>query len=136
MTWVEFKDFLKKNLGDDRVFANSICSKFRRDSQYQAEFVLDSAVHLEYLQFILLEYDPIKAPTELTTLRYFREISKYSVLAELEHQDLELENFDQKVMKAVNAKAKSALQPRSSIEEMDQNCPRGNWLANSTFAKN
>ena len=29
MTWAEFKDFLSKNLGNDRAFANSICSKFR-----------------------------------------------------------------------------------------------------------
>ena len=39
------------------------------------------------------------------------------------------------VKKAVNAKAKSALQPRSSTKEMDQNCPRGNRPANSTIAK-
>ena len=32
MTWAEFKGFLRKNLGDDRAFANSICSKFRCDS--------------------------------------------------------------------------------------------------------
>ena len=49
MTWAKFKDFLKKNLGDDRAFANSICSKFKRDSQYQAESMLDWAAHLEYL---------------------------------------------------------------------------------------
>ena len=41
MTWAKFKNFLRKNLGDDWAFANSICSKFRRDSQYQAKSVLD-----------------------------------------------------------------------------------------------
>ena len=41
VTWAEFKSFLRTNLGDDRAFADSICSKFRRDSQYQAESVLD-----------------------------------------------------------------------------------------------
>lgn len=49
MTWAKFKNFLRKNLGDDRAFANSICSKFRRDSQYQLESVLDWAAHLEHL---------------------------------------------------------------------------------------
>ena len=49
MTWAEFKDFLRKNLGYDRAFANSICSKFRRDTQYQAVSVLNWAAHLEYL---------------------------------------------------------------------------------------
>ena len=132
MTWAEFKGFLRKNLGDDRAFANSICSKFRRDSQYQAESVLDWAAHLEHLQFILLEYDPVGAPTEPTMLRYFREGLKPSILAELEHRDLELESFDQMVKKAVNAETKSALRSRSSTKEMDQYCPRGNRLANST----
>ena len=49
MTWAEFKEFLKKNLGDDQAFANSIYSKFKQDTQYQAESVLDWATHLEYL---------------------------------------------------------------------------------------
>ena len=39
------------------------------------------------------------------------------------------------IKKAVNAKAKSALHPRSSTKDIDQNCPWGNWLANSTIAK-
>ena len=132
MTWAEFKDFLRKNLGDDRAFANSICSKFRRDSQYQAESVLDWAAHLEHLQSILLEYDSVGAPTEPTMLRYFREGLKSSILPKLEHWDLELESFDQMVKKAVNAEAKSALHPRSSTKEMDQHCPWGNQPANST----
>ena len=49
MTRAEFQNFLRKNLGDDRVFANSICSKFKQDVKYQAEFVLDWAAYLEYL---------------------------------------------------------------------------------------
>ena len=94
MTWAKFKDFFRKNLGDDQAFANSICSKFRRDSQYQAESVLDWAAHLEHLQSILLEYDPVGAPTEPIMLRYFREGLKPSILAELKHRDLELESFN------------------------------------------
>ena len=132
MIWAKFKGFLRKNHGDNRAIANSICSKFKRDSQYQAEFVLDWATHLEHLQSILLKYDPVGAPTEPTMLRYFWEDLKPSVLAELEHRDLELESFDQMVKKAVNAEAKSALRPRSSTKEMDQHCPRGNRPANST----
>ena len=134
MTWAKFKDFLRKNLGDDRAFANSICSKFRRDSQYQAESVLDWAAHLEHLQSILLEYNPVGAPTKPTILRYFQESLKPSVLAELEYRDLKLESFDQMVKKAVNDKAKSTLRPHSSTKKMDQNCPRSNRLANSTVA--
>ena len=47
MTWAEFKDFLRKNLRNDWAFANSICSKFRQDFQYQAESMLEWATHLE-----------------------------------------------------------------------------------------
>ena len=39
------------------------------------------------------------------------------------------------VKKAVDAKAKSAFRPHSSTRKMDQNCPRGNQPANSTFTK-
>ena len=94
MTWAKFKDFLRNNLGDNWAFANSIYSKFKQDSQYQAESVLDWAAYLEHLQSILLEYDPIRAPTKPIMLRYFREGLKPSVLAELEHQNLELESFN------------------------------------------
>ena len=97
--------------------------------------MLDWAVYLKYLQSILLEYNPVGAPTEPTMFRYFRKGLKPSVLVELEHQDLKLENFDQMVKKAVNAKAESALCLCSSTKEMNQNCFRGNWPVNSTVAK-
>ena len=69
MTWEEFKDFLRKNLGDNRAFANSILSQFRRISQHQQEPVLEWAAHLEHLQSILLAYNPVGAPAEPTMLR-------------------------------------------------------------------
>ena len=93
MTWEEFKDFLRTNLGDDRAFANSILSQFRRVSQHQQESVLEWAAHLEHLQSILLAYDPVGAPAEPTMLRYFREGLRPSILAELQNEDHELENF-------------------------------------------
>ena len=93
MTWEEFKDFLRTNLGDDRAFANSILSQFRRVSQHQQESVLEWAAHLKHLQSILLAYDPIGAPAEPTMLRYFREGLRSSILAELQNEDYELENF-------------------------------------------
>ena len=67
--------------------------------------------------------------------KYFRKRLKPSVLAQLEHRDLELESFDQMVKKAVNTKAKSALRLCFSTKEMDQNYPWGNRSANSTIAK-
>ena len=97
--------------------------------------MLDCAAHLEHLQFILLEYNPVGAPTKPTILRYFREGLKPSVLAEWEHRDFELENFNQMVKKIVDTETKSALRPCSSTKKMDQNCPRGNQPTNTTIAK-
>ena len=96
--------------------------------------MLDWAAHLEHLQSILLEYNPVGAPTKPTMLRYFREGLKPSILAELEHRDLELESFDQMIKKAIDDEAMSALRSRSSTKEIDQHCPRGNQPAN--FTKN
>ena len=135
ITWAEFKSFLRTNLGDDRAFADSIYSKFRRDSQYQAESVLDWAAHLEHLQSILLEYDPAEASGEPTMLRYFREGLWPSIRVELEHRDLELESFEQLVKKVVEAEGKASLRPRTITREMDQHCSRGSRPANTTVAK-
>ena len=135
MTWEEFKDFLRTNLGDDRAFANSILSQFRRVSQHQQESVLEWAAHLEHLQLILLAYDPVGAPAEPTMLRYFREGLRPSILAELQNEDHELENFLQIVKKAVAAEAKANLRSRATTKDMDQHCPRGSRSAHSTAAK-
>lgn len=97
--------------------------------------MLDWVAHLKYLQSILLKYDLIRAPTELMMLRYFRKSLKPSILAELEHKDLEQENFDQMVKKAVNVKAKLAFQSCFNTGKIDQNYPYGNQLANSTIIK-
>ena len=91
--------------------------------------------HKEYLQSILLEYDLVRAPTELTMLKYLRKGLKPSILTELEYQDLELESFNQIVKKAVNTRAKVVLRPRSNTREIDQNCPRGYCSTNSIIAK-
>ena len=97
--------------------------------------MLDWDAHLKHLQSILLEYNLVGASIKPTILRYFREGLKLFVLAELEHQDLKLESFDQMVKKAVNAEAKSALRLRSSIKKIDQHCSQGNQPANSSVAK-
>ena len=68
-------------------------------------------------------------------LRYFWEILKPSILTKLKHRDLKLENFNQMIKKAINAKAKVAFQPHSNIRIIDQHYPHSNWLTNSTIAK-
>ena len=68
MTWLEFKEFLRKNLGDFRAFVDSVWKKVKRDSQYQDESVQDWAAHLEYLQSILIEFNSEWAPEEGTMI--------------------------------------------------------------------
>ena len=82
MTWVKFNNFLKMNLGDNWAFTNSICSNVKRDSQYQAEFVLHWAAHLEHLKSIFLKDYLVRAPIKPTMVRYFWKDLKPSVLAE------------------------------------------------------
>ena len=57
MTWPEFKEFLRKNLNNSRAFVDSVWKKVKRDSQYQDKLIEGWAVHLEYLQSILIEFD-------------------------------------------------------------------------------
>ena len=60
--WLEFKAFLRKNLGNSQAFIDNIWNKFRRDSQYQLEKARDWAFQLQHLQSILSEFDPIWTP--------------------------------------------------------------------------
>ena len=84
ITWVEFKAFLQKNLGESKSFVNSIWKKLKKDSQYQLEEIYDWASHLKHLQSILIEFDPIAAPTEFTMVRYFEEGLKPSIKAKID----------------------------------------------------
>ena len=79
MTWLEFKNFLQKNLGDSRAFVDNLWSKFRRHLQYQSKSVLDQASYLKHLQSILLEFDADGAPQKPIIIRYFRESLKPSI---------------------------------------------------------
>ena len=83
----------------------------------------------------MLEYNLVGTSTEFIILKYFRKDLKPFVLAKPEHQDLELESFDQMVKKAINAKAKAVLQPRSNTKKIDHTYPHGNRPANFTVAK-
>ncbi len=79
MSWVEFKAFLRRNLGDSRAFVDSTWSKVKRDYQYQQEEVQDWAAHLEHLQSILLEFDAEAASNELHLIRFFCDGLKPSI---------------------------------------------------------
>ena len=125
MTWIEFKNFLRKNLGDSRAFVNSIWKKVKRDSQYQDKLVQDWAAHLEYLQSILIEFDSECAPEEGTMIWYFQKGLRPSVRVKMEQCGQELNSFEELVEKAVDAKAKAAFRPYSHARETDQHCVQG-----------
>ena len=87
ITWTEFKAFLQKNLGKSKSFIDSIWRKLKRDSQYQLEEIYDWASHLECLQLILLEFNSVATPMEVTIIRYFEEGLKPSIKAEIDQNN-------------------------------------------------
>ena len=104
---------------------NSIWKKVKRNSQYQDQSIQDGVAYLEYLQFIIIEFDSKWAPEEGMMIWYFRESLYPSVRVEMEQCGRELNNFKELVEKAVNAKANAALPPRSYAPKIDQYCFRG-----------
>ena len=135
LSWVDFKAFLRKNLGDSRAFVDTIWSSVLRDSQYQQEEVQDWAFHLEHLQALLIEFDADGAPKESDLIRIFRQGLKPSIKAQMEQRRKELDDWDKILEKAINAEAKANLQPPSMLREMDQRCQRGNRPVHTTGAK-
>ena len=125
MTWPEFKEFFRKNLGDFRTFVDSVLKKVKRNSQYQDKSVQDWAALLEYLQSILIEFDSEWALEEGTMIWYFWEGFCPLVTVKMEQRGQELDSFEELVEKAVDAKAKAALRPRSYARKTDQHCLRG-----------
>ena len=73
------------------------------------EKVYDWASHLEHLQSILIEFDPLAAPTESTMVRYFEEGLKPSIKAEIDQDASHLDNYEELVVKIVKAKANMGL---------------------------
>ena len=73
MSGQEFKDFLQKNFRDSKAFIDDIWSKVKKDSWNQDKSVQDWAMHLEYIYFILIEFDPNCALKKGTIIKYFRE---------------------------------------------------------------
>ena len=115
----EFKAFLQKNLGESKLFVDSIWKKLKRDSQYRLEEVYDWASYLEHLQSILMEFDPAAASTESTMVRYFEEGLKPSIKAEMDQDATHLDDYEELVAKAVRAEAKAGLRPSSYVRETD-----------------
>ena len=124
ITWAKFKHFLQKNLGDSRAFVDSIWKKIKRNSQYQDKLVQDFAVYLEYLQSILIEFDPKCAPEEGTMIWYFQEGLRLLIRVKIEQRGWELDSFKELVKKAVEAEAKATLRPRSYARKTDWYCFR------------
>ena len=109
ITWTEFKVFLQKNLGKSKSFIDNIWKKLKRDFQYQVEEVYNCASHLKYLQFILMEFDPVTAPTKSTIVRYFEEGLKPSIKVKRDKDNTHLNDSEELVIKAMRAEAKVSL---------------------------
>lgn len=117
LSWVDCKAFLRKNLGDSEAFVDTIWSSVKRDSQYQQEEGQDWASHLEHLQAIIIEFDADGASDESALIWFFREMLKPSVKTQMEQRGGELDSWDEMVEKAIDAKAKTSLQPPLRLAE-------------------
>ena len=122
---MELKDFLWKNLWDFRAFVDSIWKKVKRDFQYYNKSIQDWAAHLEYLQSILIKFDPEYAPEKDIMIWHFRDGLRLSMRVEMEQGSQELDSFEELVEKAVNAEAKAVLRPHSYARKTDQHRLRG-----------
>ena len=105
------------------------------NSQYQLEKVCDWAFDLEHFQSILIEFVPAAAPTESSMVRYFEEDLKPSIKAEMDQDDIHLNNYKELVAKAVRAEAKTSLRPSSYMRETDLLVHRGSRPAYTTAHK-
>ena len=85
----------------------------KRGSQYQDKSVQDWAVHLKYLQFILIEFDPDCAPEEDTMIWYLQKDLWPLMQVRIEQHGRELDSFDEIIEKAINTKAKATFRPCS-----------------------
>ena len=96
----------------------------KRDSQYQDKSVQDWTTHLEYLQSILIKFDPNCASEESTMIWYFQKGLRLSLRVEIEQCGWELDSFKEIVEKTVNIKAKAPFRPRSYACDINQHCFR------------
>ena len=93
------------------------------------------ASHLEYFQSILLEFDQVAAPTEVTMVRYFEKGLKASIKTEMDQDNSQLIDYEELVAKAVKAKAKAGLRPSFYVQKTDLSCLQGNRPAYITTNK-
>lgn len=137
ISWVDFKAFLRGDLGDSRAFVDSIWSRIKRESQYQGEEVPDWASHLVHFQAIIKEFDPDRAPEKSDLIRFFWKGLKPSVKAHMEPHARGLDSWEELVEQAIGAEVNAALQPSPILREidMDHRCPRGNRPTGTTVAK-
>ena len=108
----------------------------RRDSKYQLEEVLDWAAHLEYLQAMLKEFDPIYAPNKTTLICYLWEGLCLSIWVQLDHWGRDLDLWEEVVEKAGDAEAKANLQPPSYVWEIDVRSPKNYRLSSKKNKEN
>ena len=95
----------------------------------------DWASHLQYLQSILSEFDPIRTPNEQTMICYFRESLKLFIKVEIEQQNRESIDFEEMMQKAVNAEAKVGLRSSTMVQDSDAHCPKGYRPSHNTSSK-
>ena len=70
---------------------------------------MDLVAHIEYLQAILKELDPIATLNKETLIHYFHDGLRLSIRAQVDNRGRDLDAWEEVVEKAVNVEAKAGL---------------------------
>ena len=86
---------------------------------------MDWAIHLEDLQVVLKEFNPVAALNEEVLIRCFQEGLRPSIQAQMDSRHQELDSCNKVLNKAIKIESKAAFQSSTSIWEMDARCWKG-----------
>ena len=70
---------------------------------------MDWAAHLEHLQAVLKEFDPVAALNKEVLIRCFQEGLRSSIQAQMDSRHWELDSWNEVLNKAIEVKSKAAL---------------------------
>lgn len=89
--------------------------------------IIDWVVHLEYLQAALKEFHVVIALNKNFLIWYFWNGFKPSIYAQFDKWDKNSKNWQEIIIKTIDAKAKAGQQPFFSIQQNNTHHSRGHW---------
>lgn len=126
--WTEFKVFLQQIVGETWVFVNNLWDKFHIARQYKLKDVIDWWMHLEYLQFVLKKFEAGTASSNNLFIWYFWDDPRFFIRTQLDKKNCNLDNWQEVMKWAIDAKVKSSCQALFPVQETDTHYPHNHRL--------